>query len=140
MGFFEMMSGISDEEIRANTRRQCAKVDTERKAADRAAGVYRPDGWYLEGLPAQDTMRKGNMDEYCEGTAPQLVNALYTSRDGIRNLQGGMSEMKNAVRDIQDQLCLLQGQYGDLQDQYSTLQRQYNNLLQTLNQINDKIR
>lgn len=135
-----MMTGISDEDIEANTRRQCAKVDNKRKAADQAAGVYHPDGWYLEGLPAQDTMRKGNMDEYCEGTAPQLVNALYTSRDGIKNLQGGMSYMKNAVRDIQDQLCLLQGQYGDLQDQYSALQRQYNNLLQALDQINNKIR
>lgn len=127
-------------EGRAAGRRAAAKVDTERKAADQAAGVYHPDGWYLEGLPAQDTMRKGNMDEYCEGTAPQLVNALYTSRDGIKNLQGGMSDMKNAVRDIQDQLCLLQGQYGDLQDQYSTLQRQYSNLLQALDQINNKIR
>lgn len=135
-----MMGGGSDEEIRATARRLCAKVDNRRKAADQAAGVYHPDSWYLEGLPARDTMRKGNMDEYCEGTAPQLVNALYTSRDGIKNLQGGMSDMKNAVKDIQDQLYILQGQYGDLQDQYSTLQRQYSNLLQALDQINNKIR
>lgn len=116
-------------------RRLAAEEAAKRKVKDRAKGIYKPDSEYYT-LPEEDLKRKGNMDEYYEGTAPQMMNAIYGAHAGVKSIKnevtglgGNVKDIFWGVKDLKAEVHNLQNQIHDLmavKEQLETLQNELN--------------